>query len=70
MKRGSKPKLNLAYKLSLKRKICNLKYIGEKINCRKLINSCDILVSRHTTTCYFKQQVQKNKTKFATKAIG
>lgn len=56
MKRGPKPKINAAYKLRLKRQIHNLKNSGEKINCNKLINSCNIPVSRFTVARYLKQQ--------------
>ena len=48
MKSGPKAKLNSLNKLRLKRKICNLKHICEKVNCKKLINSSDISVSCHT----------------------
>ena len=47
-KRGPKPKLNSIYKLRLKRKLCNLKHIGDKVNCKKLIHSYDIPVSHYT----------------------
>jgi len=57
MKRGPKPKFNSACKLRLKQKICNSKHIGEKLNFKKLINLCDIPVSRHTIARYLKQQV-------------
>ena len=55
MKRGSNPKLNLAYKLRLKLKIYNLKNIGENVNSKKLINSSDILVSRYIVMRQLKQ---------------
>jgi len=60
-KRGPRPKLNAAYKLRLKREICHLKQIGEKVNCPKLIKSCDIKVSRQTVSRYLKQEGMRYK---------
>ena len=33
-----------------------MKANGTKINCKKLLNACDILVSSFTVACYFKEQ--------------
>jgi len=54
-------KINTAYKLRLKRQICNLKKGGTKVNCKKFINSRDIPVSRFTVACHLKQQGMKYK---------
>ena len=51
MKRGPKPKLNSVYKFKFQQKICNLKHIDEKVNCKKLINSVIFQFAR-----YLKQQ--------------
>lgn len=54
--RGRKPKLNAVYKLRLKRKIASMHKNGEKVNCRKLINECNIPASRFTVARYLKQR--------------
>ena len=56
MKRGPRLKINSAYNLRSKRKIFHLKQICEKINCKKMVNLCDISVSRHTVARYLKQE--------------
>ena len=54
--RGRKKLLTKAEKLRIKRKISSLKDIGSKINSKKLINECDLLVSRSTVSRHLKQQ--------------
>ena len=44
--------LVVVYKLRLKREIYNMKANGAKVNCKKLINACDISVSRFTVARY------------------
>jgi len=58
-KRGRKALLVPAYKLRLKREIFNVKEKGAKVTCKKLINACDIPVSRFTVARYLKQQGMK-----------
>jgi len=61
LKRGPKCKLNAAYKLRLKRQICSLRDNGAKVNCNKLIKSCNIPVSRFTISRYLKEEGLKYK---------
>ena len=61
MKGGPRLKINLAYKLRLKRKICHMKQICEKVNCKILINLCDIPASWHIVARYLKQEGMKFK---------
>jgi len=61
IKRELRLKINSAYKLRLKRKICHLKQICEKVNCKKLVNLCEIPVSQHTVARYLKQEGMKYK---------
>jgi len=56
---GPKPKINEAYKLRLKRRICTLRECGEKVNCPKLIRECNIDASRFTVGRYLRQQGMK-----------
>ena len=55
-RRGRKPKLNSAFKLRLKRQIAIMKKKGERVNCRKLLDECNIPSSRFTVARYLKQQ--------------
>ena len=61
MKRGPRLKINSAYKLRLKRKICHQKHFCEKVNFKKLVNLCDIPVARQTVAHYLKQEGMKLK---------
>lgn len=58
-KRGRKLLLSKAHKLRIKRQISKFKERGQKINTRKLINECDLTVSRYTVSRHLKERNMK-----------